>query len=54
MIVTMKPTYRYYFINMRCSLDVTIELIPCKAKLIFVKSYIYIYYVFLIKILNNQ
>ena len=52
-MVTMKPTYRYYFSNMQCSLDIAIKLTPCKAKLIFVKSDIYIYYIYLIKILNN-
>ena len=45
----MKPTYMKYFINMKFSLDVAMELIPCKVKLIFVKHDIYIYYVFLIK-----
>ena len=33
---TMKPIYMYYF-----TLDVAMELVSCKAKLIFVKSNIY-------------
>ena len=53
MIVAVKPTYRYYFISIERSLDVAIELTPCKAKLRFVKMDIYIYYDFLIKILNK-
>ena len=46
MIVTMKPTYTYYFINVNFSLDIPMESIPCKVKLIYVKSNIDIYYVF--------
>ena len=54
MIATMEPTYTYYFINMKFSLDEAMEIISCKAKLTFVKGNIYIYYVFLIKKLSNQ
>ena len=49
----MKPTYIYYFISMKCSLYVAMGLIPCEGKLIFVKSNIYIYHVFLIKIFRK-
>ena len=43
MIVTVKPTYVYYFINMKFSLYVAMQLVPCKVKLIFVQSEIYTY-----------
>ena len=42
MIVTVKPTCTYYFINMKFSLDVAMDLFSCKAEMIFVKSDIYI------------
>ena len=42
----MKPTYTYYFINMKFCPDVAMELVSCKAKLIFVKIDIYIFDMF--------